>query len=233
MRIIVATLLIAAPTAARADDGDCTGADSNTEQCSALWPNRDGRAPASLSVGWASDAFDPAGKTFSEHATGYANQLGQFQATGLGPMRGNGFFVDARFHPTTYLYAGVDLSAAWGDPPAAQFMLRSTEVVAWDSATLFTMAATAGARLPLGRFSLRGELVAGLHGASLSAMSGTSSLQADALAALVEPRIAIDAWLSPWWVVEAYAGINALDTSERVFGVGLGVHLQAFDGAYR
>jgi hypothetical protein len=93
------------------------------------------------------------------------------------------------------------------------------------------MAGGVGARVPIGRVSLRGELIAGVHGASLG---GMSSVQADsAPLPLVEPRIAADVWLSPWWVLEAFAGTNVIDRSEHVVGLGLGLHFQAFDGRYR
>jgi hypothetical protein len=224
-------LLLAATGVAHADDGDCTGTDADTESCSALWPTHDGRTPASVTTGWTSDSFDPAGHSFAEKRLGYANQIGQFQGDRLGPMHGNGFYVDARMHVTPWFYAGVDLRAAYGDAPAATFAFAGGQMASWDGAWLMTMAGVAGARLPLGRISLRGELVAGIHGATLTSHAMDTS--ADTVAPLVEPRVAVDLWMSPWWVLEATAGANALDRSEHVFGLGLSFHGQAFDGRYR
>lgn len=229
MRIAIVVLL-AAPSLAHADD-DCHGTDANTESCSALWPSRDGRVPAVVTSGWISDSFDPAGHTFDEKRTGFANVTGQFSGDRIAPMHGNGFYVDVRMHATPWLYGGLDLRAAWGDAPAATFAFAGGQMATWDSAWLVTMAGVAGARIPLGRISLRGEVVAGLHGASLG--NSSTSMTASTVAPLVEPRVAADLWLSPWWALEATAGANALDRSERMFGVGLALHLQAFDGRFR
>lgn len=230
MRSVLLLFLLAGAGVAHADD-DCRGANADTESCSALWPTRDGRTPASVSTGWVSDDFDPAGHSFEEKRLGYANQIGHFEGDRLAPIHGNGFFVDARMHVTPWIYAGVDLRAAWGDPPASTFAFAGGQQMTWDSAWLATMAGVVGARVPLGRVSLRGELVAGIHGATLSSTAMDTS--ADTVAPLVEPRVALDLWMSPWWVLEANAGANLLDRSEHVFGLGLSFHGQAFDGRYR
>ena len=226
----IAILLLLAPSIAYADD-DCRGADADTESCSALWPNREGRMPAVVTSGWITDAFDPVGHSFDEKRVGYANVTGQFSGDHLAPIRGNGFFVDVRLHVTPTFYAGVDLRAAWGDAPASTFAFAGGETMTWDSAWLASMAGVAGTRIPLGRVSLRGEVVAGVHGATLG--SKDAGMSASAAAPLLEPRVAADVWLSPWWAFEASAGANVLDRSEHVFSVGLALHLQAFDGSFR
>lgn len=236
MRTAILLALVApsvvAPSVARADDdGDCRGADANTESCSALWPTHDGRSPAVVTSGYVVDDFDPAGHTFETQRIGYANITGQFSGDQLAPMRGNGFYIDVRLHVNPTFYAGVDLRAAWGDAPTAPFAYAGSTAMTWDSSWLMTMAGVAGARIPLGRISLRAEVVAGLHGATVS--SHAMDVGASTVAPLVEPRIAADLWLSPWWAFEAMAGANALDRSEHVFGVGLALHLQAFDGRFR
>ena len=104
-------------------------------------------------------------------------------------------------------------------------------MMTWDRTSILTMAGVAGARISLGRVSLRGELVAGIHGATVSGES-SSSLRADTIAAVLEPRVAVDVWIHRWWVIEGFAGANALDRSEQMFGLGLGFASQAFDGRY-
>ncbi|MBV8762954.1 MAG: hypothetical protein JO257_37055 [Deltaproteobacteria bacterium] len=224
-------LLLAAPSLARADDGSCRDDEANRESCSALWPTNNGRSPGTVTSGFVTDDFDPAGHSFEEKRIGYASTTGQFSGDHLSPMHGNGFYIDVRLHPNPTFYVGVDLRAAWGDAPTAPFAFAGGTPMSWDSAWLMTMAGVAGARIPLGRISLRAEVVAGLHGATLSSHAMDTS--ASTVAPLVEPRIAADLWLSPWWAVEAMAGANALDRSEHVFGVGLALHLQAFDGRFR
>jgi hypothetical protein len=222
MRITLALAVLALSSIARADE-----CDDSTRECSAIGS----RMWASLETGWASDAFDPFGHTFKETHAGYVNQIGQFEGNGLAPIRGNGFYLDVRLHATPHWYAGVNLQTEWADPPAATFVTRGGEMTSsWDSALLFTMAGVVGARIPMGLVAVRAELVGGLHGATLEAMtSSPSPIRADALAALLEPRVAVDASLSDRWVVEAFAGANLLDRSERVFGLGLGVQWAASD----
>ncbi len=225
MRIAIVLLALTAP--ARADE--CAGAAASSLDCNAL--ERGGRM--SIAMGWLSDSFDPAGHDFEVKHAGYANTIGQFDGKSLEPIHGNGFFLDVRLHLTPIWYAGVDLRAAWGDAPAATFATRGGTMIAWDSAAILTMAGVAGARIPLGRVSVRGELVAGVHGAVLGSMIDTrQGLTAESDLPLVEPRVAVDVWLHHWWALEAFAGANALDPAEHVFGVGLGFHSQAFDGRY-
>jgi hypothetical protein len=213
MRIAIVLVALSAP--ARADE--CSGEAASTVDCNAL----DKRGAMSLAMGWRADSFDPNGHTFDVKHVGYANTIGSFDGKNLGPIRGNGFFLDVRVHATPHWYAGVDLGAAWGDPPTASFSTRGGEMLGWDSAMVFAMAGVVGARLPLGRVSLRGELVAGLHGAALVAKA--DSLSAETAAPMVQPRLAADVWLDHFWVVEAFAG-------PQVFGLGLAFHSQAFDG---
>src|SRR5262249_19195296 len=138
MRNLVVLAAIASASAAHADD-DCRGSDAASERCSALWPMRDGTAPASVASGWTSQSFDPAGHTFTIKHVGYANEVGRFERDTLSPLRGHGFFVDPRFHAGPHVYFGVDLAAAWGDAPTATFALIDGETMAWDTAMLFAM----------------------------------------------------------------------------------------------
>ena len=233
MRVaLVVGFVIAWSGSAAADD--CTGDDASSADCDAMvqWYGKH-HAPVSVSLssGFVSDVYDPTGHTFEVKEAGTAAPtLGRFAGTGMPAIRGDGFFLDVRLHATPIWYAALDLRASWADLSTARFAPRG-DAMAWDGAMLMTMAGVVGARLPLGRLSLRGELVAGLHGASLSDSSNGTTADGG-VSGLVEPRLALDVWLHHWWVVEAFAGVNALDRSERVLGIGLGFHSQAFDGAY-
>ena len=227
MRIAIVSILIAFAAPARADE--CAGEAASSLDCSAI----DKPGAMSISTGYRSDGFDPNGHTFDVKHAGYVNTIGSFDGRALEPIRGDGFFIDVRVHPRPHWYAGVDLAVVVAGAPTARFVAAGGMPVMWDSSAMMTMAGVVGARVPLGRVSLRAELVAGLHDMTLVAMTNTpQALSGDATEAVVQPRAAVDVWLHHWWVVEAYAGVNALDSSERTFGVGLGFHSQAFDGRY-
>ncbi len=217
-----ALLVLAWSSIAHADE--CAGEAASSLDCSAI----DKPGAMSLAIGWRSEAFDPSGRTFDVKHVGYVNTIGTFDGNHLAALRGNGFYLDVRLHATPHWYAGVDLAAAFAGTPEMQFATRGGEMIAWDSVAVMSMGGVVGARLPLGRVSLRGELVAGIHGAVLRA----ADLDGEADAPLVAPRIAVDVWLHRWWVLEAFAGTNLLDRSEPTYGVALAFHSQAFDGRY-
>ncbi|MGE5185807.1 MAG: hypothetical protein ACM31C_27290 [Acidobacteriota bacterium] len=221
MRIALLAVL-AWSSIARADE--CAGEASSSLDCNAL----DKGGAMSLAIGWRSEAFDPAGKTFDVKRVGYVNTIGTFDGNAVTPLRGNGFYLDVRVHATPHWYAGVDLAATFAGAPAMQFATRGGDMIAWDSVALMSMAGVVGARVPLGRVSLRGELVGGIHGAILRA----ADRDGEADAPLVAPRVAVDVWLHRWWVLEAFAGTNLLDRAEPTYGVALAFHSQAFDGRY-
>jgi hypothetical protein len=232
MRIVLAALLVASASPASADD-DCAGTAAKTEQCSALWPVREGTKPAAVTFGWTNDTFNATANSFSAHQLGFINQIGQVEPSRLAAMHGNGGYLDARFHFTAHFYWGVDLRAAWGDPPRSLVALSGGEMMSWNSAVVFARGSVAGVRWPLGRVSIRAELFTGVHGATLGTTIGGKVIEADAVAGLIEPRVGAELWFSPWWAVEGFVGVNALDRTEQVFGAGLGGHFQAFDGRYR
>jgi len=220
MRIAIA--LVLSPAVAHAEP--CADARAASIECSAI----DKPGSMSISSGWRSEPFDAAAHTFDVTRRGYVNTIGSFDGKNLAPIRANGFYIDVRLHPASWWYVGVDLAAAWADAPPMQFTTRGGEMIDWTGAAVATMAGLAGVRVPIGRLSLRGELVAGLHGGMLH----SADVAGEADAALVAPRIAIDAWFQRWWVIEAFAGVNLLDRSEQSFGLALGFHSQAFDGHY-
>jgi len=228
MRILAIVAVLAVPVTVFADD-ECRDDDAWNERCSLVWPQREGRKPASFAMGWASEAFDASGTTFDVKQRGtLAPIVGHVSGGNYGLLRANGFYVDVRVHPTRDLYVGVTGRAAFADTISPRVAFAGMAPT-FDSGAIFVMAALAGARLPLGPIALRGELVAGIHGAELT----SSMLDADGgVAPLLEPRAAVDVRLGRFTTLEMYGGENLFARDEKVFGIGLGLHLQAFDGRY-
>lgn len=94
--------------------------------------------------------------------------------------------------------------------------------------------AIAGVRMPLGRFTLAGEVFAGgrmiqLEVASTYGYCETVEHARD-YAVVIEPRARLDLWVSPWATVGAFAGTDIATPDSRVLGVYVGGHARAFDG---
>jgi hypothetical protein len=92
-----------------------------------------------------------------------------------------------------------------------------------------------GYRIPLGRASIRGEMLFG--GVVMSVSHRMSAVDIDAHEAnasaarwLIEPRIAGDVWFTQHLSAGLYAGTNLLDFGARSLGISLTMHLRAFDG---
>jgi hypothetical protein len=81
---------------------------------------------------------------------------------------------------------------------------------------------------------VRAEVGAGLRTLEPSLDSATCNAQASCEAiqdrALIEPRLVLDAWLTPWWSVGASLGLEALHASDGFVGLSLAFHVRSFDG---
>ncbi|MGA2447954.1 MAG: hypothetical protein ABTD50_04675 [Polyangiaceae bacterium] len=93
------------------------------------------------------------------------------------------------------------------------------------------------AGLMLGHFEgvrLRAEVGAGVRALDVLIDSMTCNAQASCEAiqgrGLVEPRLVLDAWLTPWWSVGASVGLEALQPSDGFVGLSLAFHVRNFDG---
>jgi hypothetical protein len=214
MRIVVFPIAIAmlATSPARADD--CVGEVGASGECNPRW------FPwMSLSTGWLADRFDPKGRTFDVAPLHAVNTIGQYAGDRISPMRGNGLFLDVRVHLLGPLwYFGVGTGAAEAAPPASRFVARG-EALTWSGAWILTMTGIIGMRIPLGPVSLRSEIAAGAHGAVLTSTTQQISAESDVL--VIEPRAGVELALSRMWALEAFAGVNLLDRSERMLGVGI------------
>ena len=94
--------------------------------------------------------------------------------------------------------------------------------------------AVVGARVPIGRFSLAGELMGGTRMVQVSLESQYGACVTTEyerhVTAVLEPRVRLDYWASPWVAVGAFAGTDLLSKDSQVFGVYVGGHARAFDG---
>jgi hypothetical protein len=99
-----------------------------------------------------------------------------------------------------------------------------------------------GAATPrLGRFSARAEVYVGGLSHSLSTDAATTPLpdscDSDGCPGelgvdtwVVEPRVSLSFWLSPWFTLDAYGGANLVTLGDWSTGLGLTFHARSYDG---
>jgi len=187
-------------------------------------------------------ALDPRGRTFK--GSFGAGEPGSFRYSGdsvRGPLVALMLEVRPSILIISGLYAGFEFGAGAGHGN----LPRVTTADGWQvdaSATganvFFANAgAAAGYRIPAGRLAIRFEAMAGLRIATAyqGAVSGASPSPRQASVTLatgvIEPRLALDVWLSPSMTVSAFAGVNVLGLGDRSFGLAFGFHKRTFDGA--
>jgi len=91
--------------------------------------------------------------------------------------------------------------------------------------------AVGGARAFLGPVSGSGELALGVQDAMVSAKGAVAA--AANVRELVGLRGRIDYWATSWFTVGATVGIDALEPGDFSVGLGLGVHVEPYDGSRR
>jgi hypothetical protein len=137
------------------------------------------------------------------------------------------------------LYGGVEASI--GGISADERAMQMVTTDAMPGATLsptvqlhLTGGAVVGARLPLGDFQLAAEVLGGTRMVQVSLHSQYGACETTEyerhVTAVVEPRLRLDYWATPWVALGAFAGTDLLSKDSQVFGVYIGGHARAFDG---
>lgn len=97
----------------------------------------------------------------------------------------------------------------------------------------FGYGAVLGARVPLGNLRLSAEVFAGGRTLQLAVDSAVGACETTSYAyssrAAIEPRVRLEAWVSPWLTLGAFAGSDLLSPGPAA-GAFLSGHTRAFDG---
>jgi hypothetical protein len=232
-------LAAAALVLARQATADCTDPSCPREVSQAMAASG-ARYPLVLSVGLRSLSYAPSSRdrfdgAVASSSTGYA-----FTGDALGdsPVRAYGGELGADWAFSSYVYAGA--AAAWGEGawsaspfPAGSLTIEPRATV---NAHLWQTGLRAGVRLPLGPVSMRGELLGGAEWISLQqyATVGQASMTANASTVtwLLEPRVAVDLWTTPYTVLSVFGTMPGFDSRASNGGVTFAFHLRSFDGRY-
>ncbi len=132
-----------------------------------------------------------------------------------------------------HLYAGFEgkIGHAWLH---GQTTDASADLMMNTSGTLYSeIGGVAGITVPVGDFDLRAETFVGarLVGVSVASVHGACADTSYAYDAswLVEPRVSVESWITPWATLGVQAGANALQRDDISLGVYLQGHMRAFD----
>lgn len=162
------------------------------------------------------------------------------RALGISTIDDVGFDFRIHGYASRHVYLGFDWALAFGsvrttfEQPSQTVELGNAPGLNFIHAKL---GGVVGTRIPLGPLSARLESVIGLEIASISANGrrwGQSEWTRGSISSvnlLLEPRVGVDVWTSPWSTITAWGGINMVYPSERSMGVSFALHGRAFDGA--
>jgi hypothetical protein len=134
-----------------------------------------------------------------------------------------------------HLYAGADLELGGLTRSPIQLMSDSSDIhIA--SRSMIGSAAVIGARARHGIAELDGELAGGVRVLSTTVQSMDAgdedpSETENAVSGVVEARVRGAVWVSPHVYLGATAGISMLDSSDRSFGLAIGLASFAFGSA--
>jgi hypothetical protein len=160
----------------------------------------------------------------------------QFSGATLGRSVSYGIDIRLSARITGPLYAGIVLAVGGGHvAPRPPQPAGSTSVPLGHSFSEAMAGGLVGVMAP--RFHgvrLRGEIAGGLRLFDIDvdpAHCVPGYVCAAIYArALVEPRVALDAWFNPWWSTSTWIAVDALHPDASV-GLSFAFHLRGFDGA--
>lgn len=197
--------------------------------------------PVVFGVGVWSGHVVPSGRSWSG-SFGKDNPI-KFSIPGqhLGMSTVNDFGLDFRLHGfvSRTFYVGLDWAIALGRVhtnvvPREGFEMRDKGSINYVHARI---ASVVGGRVPLGPLSLRLETLIGLQIASVSLegrKTGGDWVQGSftSAALLLEPRVAVDLWTTPWSTITAWGSTNLMFPTDRGMGLSIALHGRAFDGHF-
>ena len=212
------------------------------QKCSeygSTWAN-ERRPPLTISLGEHTMFFSPAGRTFSAKATKNGPEIYSFSGEDLGdrPLVAHGLAWQITGYAWRNVYLGIESTWAFGknyDYALSADGYRVSPTGLLDTFQ-FSGGLLVGARVPLGKLSVRPEMLIGGRVVSLTQDATkdgeTKRTNAGAAAWALEPRLALDLWASPWFSLSAFGGTDVLDHRSRSFGLMFVGHLRAYDGAF-
>ena len=158
--------------------------------------------------------------------------------SGDGHPRANGFVLETVWTVRGIVYVGGALALTFGAPSAASIHTPDGVFVGGEGLLMDGRTGPiAGLRVPLGRFSLRGDVQPGIEIGTFNTDVQRPDAkvlpgQLSAVFGFITLRASVDAWVSPTTTVSVFAGVDLLDRTNSSIGLALGWHGRAFDGRF-
>jgi hypothetical protein len=244
--MIVAGASLAVPSVAHARSCHEVSEYVGEQQCSRYgqgW-SIEGRPNIDFRFGFRYAGFSPSGRRFGESydpddkPKGYRPYAYDGAALGTSSLRTLGTDGGVVVYLGGQLYLGLEGGIGVGSVDTSS-LVASGEQRLSDARGLDLVGLHGGAlvgyRIPLGRASLRTEMLFGGTGILLTQYletpSGTERSSSMAGRFLIEPRISGEIWFTQHVTFGAYAGTNLFDASGgQAFGLTLAWHVRAFNG---
>lgn len=139
---------------------------------------------------------------------------------------------------TPFVYVGA--AGAWGEGSWSATPFQAGGVLVQPRGTvnahMWQTGLRAGLRIPLGPITARAEVLGGAEWVALQQLAASDTMQmtggASTVTWLVEPRAAVDLWVTPYTVLSAFAAMPGIETRAANGGVLFSWHLRSFDGRY-
>lgn len=162
----------------------------------------------------------------------------RFRGDELGtPLRTIGAGGSVAGYVAGQLYLGVEGGFALGTVETATFEQGGSRFSSASGPNVILLhgGAPIGYRVPLGRLSLRGEVLFGGAVAfvtqRIETNASSSTSQAIGIRGIIEPRAHVEIWLTQHMTLGAYAGANVVDQGAPVIGLSFAWHARSYDGA--
>ena len=170
----------------------------------------------------------------ADHGDGILYAMKGAELTG-DPASAISFDMHASVRLNRYLYAGAEakFGAVMADTRA---LTRDSGLTVDPSATLYGEAGlVAGIAVPIGGISVRSEALVGRRVVGLSVVSSHGDCVSRSLVYdgtwLVQPRVAVESWVTPWMTAGVQFGTNALAEGDVTMGIFVTGHTRAFDAS--
>lgn len=204
-----------------------------------MW-SREHAIPFFAGIGMFSGLVQPYGRPFTGTVIDGNKRTpidaGQFVR---GPIQSHGINFRLGGYFARYGYLGIDWAFALGHARAEPHDTAGYRVAPTPGINFFQgrVGTLFGVRAPLGKVSLRLEVLTGLglmflSNRTLDANGVARDGATGGFAFVVEPRVAADFWVTPDTTLSLWAGSSVLRTGDHSFGTTLTFHLRAFDGAF-
>lgn len=178
--------------------------------------------------------FGLAGRTFDAKTGKNGPTLYQFDgARAADAARSTGLSLRMLAHFGPGLYLGMEQTFGFGHLDARPFRIDGYDVTPVSGLSVMgaTFGVPVGVRVPLGKLSLRGEVLGGFTILGLTQEANGARANATWVGGAFEGRGWLDVWLATDTTLSLLVGRDLLGRGDTRLGLSIAFHTRAYDGA--